>query len=118
MVALNFQTPDLPKLMNIGRFLENGNCGYVLKPEQLRRVRKKASRCPEKYPIVFRQFSMVDAVAHDDGGFERTLRSSTGSDYYAFTRINLTVIGAFHLPKPSANVQAEVRHGLCFFPVC
>ena len=35
-VALNFQT-DCPELdVNRGRFLQNGNCGYVLKPEVLR----------------------------------------------------------------------------------
>ena len=32
LVALNFQTPDPPLKINDGRFRENGNCGYVLKP--------------------------------------------------------------------------------------
>ena len=32
MVALNFQTGDTPLLLNDGRFRQNGNCGYVLKP--------------------------------------------------------------------------------------
>jgi phosphatidylinositol phospholipase C delta len=35
LVALNFQTPDTPLLLNDGRFRENGNCGYVLKPEAI-----------------------------------------------------------------------------------
>ena len=35
MVALNFQTPDPPLRINDGRFRENGNCGYVLKPAAL-----------------------------------------------------------------------------------
>eukprot|EP00539_Tryblionella_compressa_P002103 CAMPEP_0178736998 /NCGR_PEP_ID=MMETSP0744-20121128/2739_1 /TAXON_ID=913974 /ORGANISM="Nitzschia punctata, Strain CCMP561" /LENGTH=271 /DNA_ID=CAMNT_0020389509 /DNA_START=152 /DNA_END=967 /DNA_ORIENTATION=- len=35
MVALNFQTIDASLLMNDGRFRENGNCGYVLKPSDL-----------------------------------------------------------------------------------
>lgn len=32
MVSLNIQTPDGFMRMNDGRFRENGNCGYVLKP--------------------------------------------------------------------------------------
>lgn len=36
MVALNYQTNDLPYQINVGKFQENGNCGYVLKPERMR----------------------------------------------------------------------------------
>lgn len=32
MVALNYQTPDKPMQINMGKFKENGGCGYVLKP--------------------------------------------------------------------------------------
>lgn len=35
MVALNFQTQDAFLRLNDGRFRENGNCGYVLKPTAL-----------------------------------------------------------------------------------
>ena len=35
LVALNFQTGDLPYHVNFGKFLENGRCGYVLKPEYM-----------------------------------------------------------------------------------
>lgn len=35
MVALNFQTQDAYLRLNDGRFRENGNCGYVLKPSSL-----------------------------------------------------------------------------------
>ncbi|XP_069808206.1 1-phosphatidylinositol 4,5-bisphosphate phosphodiesterase delta-3 [Dendropsophus ebraccatus] len=38
LVALNFQTPDYQMHLNRGRFLDNGDCGYVLKPEFLRRA--------------------------------------------------------------------------------
>ncbi|KAK7901929.1 hypothetical protein WMY93_018698 [Mugilogobius chulae] len=33
MVALNFQTPGEQMDLNQGRFLQNGRCGYVLKPD-------------------------------------------------------------------------------------
>lgn len=36
MVALNFQALGLATLLNLGRFLENGSVGYVLKPAILR----------------------------------------------------------------------------------
>lgn len=37
MVALNFQTPDLPMQLNQGKFEYNGGCGYLLKPDFMRR---------------------------------------------------------------------------------
>ncbi|NXI18999.1 PLCZ1 phosphodiesterase, partial [Irena cyanogastra] len=36
MVALNFQTPGIQMELQDGKFLDNGGCGYVLKPEFLR----------------------------------------------------------------------------------
>ncbi|XP_051498599.1 1-phosphatidylinositol 4,5-bisphosphate phosphodiesterase zeta-1 [Apus apus] len=36
MVALNFQTPGVQMELQHGKFLDNGGCGYVLKPEFLR----------------------------------------------------------------------------------
>jgi hypothetical protein len=43
MTALNFQTNDVSMLLYLGKFQENGgiNCGYVLKPEFLRRDKPK-----------------------------------------------------------------------------
>ncbi|KAL6044563.1 hypothetical protein STEG23_035191 [Scotinomys teguina] len=38
LVALNFQTPGYEMDLNIGRFLINGQCGYVLKPAYLRQL--------------------------------------------------------------------------------
>ncbi|XP_069573104.1 1-phosphatidylinositol 4,5-bisphosphate phosphodiesterase beta-3 [Brachyistius frenatus] len=40
MVALNFQTLDLPMQLNIGVFEYNGRSGYLLKPEFMRRTDK------------------------------------------------------------------------------
>lgn len=34
-VALNYQTGTDPMQLNRGRFLDNGSCGYVLKPNFL-----------------------------------------------------------------------------------
>ena len=35
-VALNYQTPGLMIDLNQGRFLQNGGCGYILKPAIMR----------------------------------------------------------------------------------
>ncbi|XP_059811304.1 1-phosphatidylinositol 4,5-bisphosphate phosphodiesterase beta-3-like [Hypanus sabinus] len=40
MVALNFQTLDLPMQLNMGIFEYNGGSGYILKPEFMRRMDK------------------------------------------------------------------------------
>lgn len=40
MVALNFQTLDLPMQLNMGFFEYNGRSGYLLKPEFMRRTDK------------------------------------------------------------------------------
>ena len=32
LVALNYQTSDVPMQLNRGRFRDNGNCGYLLRP--------------------------------------------------------------------------------------
>jgi phosphatidylinositol phospholipase C gamma-1 len=37
MVALNYQTSDKPMQLNQGKFRDNGNCGYLLKPEFMMR---------------------------------------------------------------------------------
>jgi phosphatidylinositol phospholipase C, gamma-1 len=37
MIALNFQTPDKPMQILMGKFRDNGNCGFLLKPEFMRR---------------------------------------------------------------------------------
>ncbi|NXX74106.1 PLCZ1 phosphodiesterase, partial [Urocolius indicus] len=38
MVALNFQTPGVQMELQNGKFLDNGGCGYILKPEFLRNL--------------------------------------------------------------------------------
>jgi len=37
MVALNFQTPDVCMQLNQGKFEYNAQCGYLLKPDFMRR---------------------------------------------------------------------------------
>lgn len=41
IVALNYQTKDVPMRLNLGKFYDNGGCGYVLKPAPLRSLNAK-----------------------------------------------------------------------------
>uniref|UniRef100_A0A915KNR9 1-phosphatidylinositol 4,5-bisphosphate phosphodiesterase n=1 Tax=Romanomermis culicivorax TaxID=13658 RepID=A0A915KNR9_ROMCU len=57
MVALNFQTLDtIPMLLNQGVFEINGRCGYVLKPECMRKK--------DKHFDPFEESSFENVVAH------------------------------------------------------
>ncbi|XP_070577885.1 1-phosphatidylinositol 4,5-bisphosphate phosphodiesterase beta-1-like isoform X2 [Ptychodera flava] len=38
LVALNFQSPDLAMQLNMGIFEYNGRCGYIIKPDFMRRA--------------------------------------------------------------------------------
>lgn len=69
MVALNYQTPDKAMQLNVGRFKENGGCGFVLKPDCM---------FDERYPFEQRGLARLNA---------RT------------AAVMLRVIGARHLSK-------------------
>ncbi|NXK45403.1 PLCZ1 phosphodiesterase, partial [Chauna torquata] len=45
MVALNFQTPGVQMDLQNGKFLDNGGCGYILKPEFLRNRNSTFNPC-------------------------------------------------------------------------
>ncbi|XP_069618854.1 1-phosphatidylinositol 4,5-bisphosphate phosphodiesterase zeta-1 [Ranitomeya imitator] len=51
MVALNFQTPGIAMDLQDGKFLDNGGCGYVLKPEYLL-SEESAPQCTTR-PLIF-----------------------------------------------------------------
>ena len=51
MVALNYQTPDLSKHINMGKFRQNGNCGYVLKPPSMLYTPPGLGAPPATFPI-------------------------------------------------------------------
>ncbi|XP_041122904.1 1-phosphatidylinositol 4,5-bisphosphate phosphodiesterase delta-3-A-like isoform X4 [Polyodon spathula] len=91
IVALNFQTPGEAMALNQGRFLQNGRCGYTLKPDFLRSAN---STFDPEHP-------------------------ARGQGYQAKT-LTITVISAQQLPKlnperPNSIVDPLVRvelHGV------
>ena len=38
MVAINYQTPGFERDLYLGKFKQNGNCGYVLKPDFMQKL--------------------------------------------------------------------------------
>jgi hypothetical protein len=79
MVAFNFQTNDLPMQLNLALFRLNGGCGYVLKPEWMRRIDDDV---PKRSLVVC--------------GVPRALRLPN-----QLTKILLTIRSAVFLPKPN-----------------
>ncbi|CAB4012366.1 1-phosphatidylinositol 4,5-bisphosphate phosphodiesterase gamma-1-like isoform X2, partial [Paramuricea clavata] len=75
MAALNYQTPDRSMQINHGKFLDNGYCGYVLKPDCTR----------------LNEFDPFD--------------KNVLSDVTPWV-INLTFIGARHLPKVGRGISS------------
>ncbi|KJE92527.1 phospholipase C [Capsaspora owczarzaki ATCC 30864] len=66
MVALNFQTPDRAMQLNEGKFMQNGTCGYVLKPALLRSATPPTT---EEVPCLTLTISLLAGIqlAHPRG---------------------------------------------------
>ena len=80
LVALNFQTPDVPMQLNRGKFKQNGSCGYILKPHVLRQT--FAPYDPQ--PIINKK------------------------EEFNYCKLRVTVISAQQLPKPGRSRKGEI----------
>ena len=134
MVALNFQTEDAFLRLNDGRFRENGNCGYVLKPSSLMKKQMlprpsssssskllaKLSGSSSNLQPSFDESEHSEIVDLDDhhaaldeeeegeeeAGFELPL-----DDVQPATRLTIQVLSGNCLPKPKGK-----RTGDCIDP--
>ena len=68
MVALNYQTFDEGLRINLQRFLSNGSCGYLLKPEYLRSPTSPAPSHPQRLRL-----NVVAAVHLGDADARKSL---------------------------------------------
>eukprot|EP00758_Cryptobia_borreli_P004676 Tbor_TRINITY_DN4514_c0_g1::TRINITY_DN4514_c0_g1_i1::g.15773::m.15773/K05857/PLCD; phosphatidylinositol phospholipase C, delta len=83
IVSLNWQTSDSYEMrLNKGRFMENGNCGYILKPKYLRDLYVGKDNNTEK------EASSVQMQAREK---------------QPYSSITVGVISGFHLPKPEGK---------------
>lgn len=81
LVALNYQTRDKPMLFNEALFALNGNCGYVLKAEYLRK-------------------------GHQYGTSGRS--SVVNAPTNKVKRVKIRIISGQHIPKPGNTLVGEV----------
>ena len=95
MVALNYQTPDLWMQLERAKFADNGGCGYVLKPDYLRR------RAPKDEP----QTEGDDAESRDGLGAVVAAAAAPMATLAAAITVppvlhvlRLEVLGALHVP--------------------
>ena len=56
-VALNWQRWDKAMMVNEGKFLENGGCGYVLKPDWMRDARDELPKRADPHRLSVHVFS-------------------------------------------------------------
>eukprot|EP00123_Amoebidium_parasiticum_P018148 comp24118_c0_seq1/m.43686 comp24118_c0_seq1/g.43686 ORF comp24118_c0_seq1/g.43686 comp24118_c0_seq1/m.43686 type:complete len:1454 (-) comp24118_c0_seq1:942-5303(-) len=106
LVALNYQTPGRMMQVNRGRFRDNGNSGYILKPECMRR---EDSNFDPNNPATFGTNGMAkELIIEIIGG--RHLRQSKGVPQ---PYVEVEIIGV-----PADNDQKRVKNaadinGLC-----
>merc|ERR1719270_2297375 len=79
IVALNYQTEDKQNFINASKFADNGNSGYILKPDFLR-----------------------------DPSVNYSPLSPSGLDDRYSIQLKIRVISGLSLPKPGAAVEGEV----------
>lgn len=110
LVALNYQTGDLPYHVNFGKFLENGRCGYVLKPSYL--IRKTPAPDPTELILPMRPIrltiNVLSAVSlPKPGGAQR------GEVIDPF--VNIFIHGPFEQDELQAKTKTVIDNG--FNPV-
>lgn len=81
LVALNYQTTDKHTFLNAARFMDNGGCGYVLKPEYMRDSSLT--------------YSPVSPAQLDTKKFPAW-------------KVELVVVSGQHIPRPDGREDGEV----------
>ncbi|CAG2106000.1 unnamed protein product [Medioppia subpectinata] len=79
LVALNYQTPDKPMLLNEALFAMNGKCGYVLKSDYLRKGQLNDTN-------------------------DRSLTTNAGK----IKSLSIKLLSGQHIPKPGNSQDGEV----------
>ncbi|XP_075711737.1 1-phosphatidylinositol 4,5-bisphosphate phosphodiesterase zeta-1 [Rhinoderma darwinii] len=78
MAALNFQTPGIPMDLQDGKFLDNGRCGFVLKPEFLRNEDRSFDPYERKYGTrpMFITIKVISGFLLPYGSLSKTNKNS------------------------------------------
>lgn len=94
IVALNYQTPGPPMMLNDGKFMDNGGCGYLLKPPFLREI--DAMR---KWWVLH-----ADCFGHGHEAGAPSAAEIAAQE----THVTLTIISGQQIPKPRGDAKGEV----------
>ncbi|XP_036889862.1 1-phosphatidylinositol 4,5-bisphosphate phosphodiesterase zeta-1 [Sturnira hondurensis] len=107
MVALNFQTPGLPMDIQNGKFLDNGNSGYILKPRFLRDAETDfdPSKIPEDSDPVTLMIRVISGIQLPPSNYS----SSNKADA-------LVIIEIFGVPNDEIKQQTRVIKRNAFSP--
>ncbi|XP_065908152.1 1-phosphatidylinositol 4,5-bisphosphate phosphodiesterase beta-4-like isoform X2 [Dysidea avara] len=95
IVALNYQTPDLPMQLNFAKFEQNLKCGYVLKPSILRHAK-----------VI--PFNMFDQRFGDIVPSKITIKILSG--LFLSERFNMVDIEMFGLPVDTVTKGVMKTH--------
>jgi hypothetical protein len=118
MVALNWQTTGSYELrFNKGRFHDNGNCGYLLKPDYLRlpRLRIPYAIAPPTAAAACSAASVSGTPPPPKGSAPATAAASRSATADAevpaaptYTRVTVEILSAFGLPKPMRADRGDI----------
>lgn len=128
LVALNFQTSDVPLILNDGMFRQNQGCGYILKPpsvlgtdvvikpkpdssyskdtldvvmESVEEIVCGADATTIHYPLIQSHENTIPTVKH------RSVLVADGLPDAVSLKIKIRVLGATCLPKPRGHKTGE-----------
>ncbi|XP_054446776.1 1-phosphatidylinositol 4,5-bisphosphate phosphodiesterase zeta-1 [Pteronotus mesoamericanus] len=107
MVALNFQTPGLPMDIQNGKFLDNGNSGYILKPQFLRDTEKEFDprKTPEESNPVTLMIRVISGIQLPPSNHSSSNKADT-----------LVIIEIFGVPNDQVKQQTRVIKKNAFSP--
>ncbi|XP_024431685.2 1-phosphatidylinositol 4,5-bisphosphate phosphodiesterase zeta-1 [Desmodus rotundus] len=107
MVALNFQTPGLPMDIHNGKFLDNGNSGYILKPQFLRDAEAdfNPSKTPEDSNPVTLMIRVISGIQLPPSSHSSSNKADT-----------LVIIEIFGVPNDEIKQQTRVIKKNAFSP--
>ncbi|XP_063164394.1 1-phosphatidylinositol 4,5-bisphosphate phosphodiesterase zeta-1-like [Candoia aspera] len=107
MVALNFQTPGEQMDLYTGKFLDNGGCGYILKPEFLRNRDTQFTPCnisADHQPVTL-TIKLISGHQLPPSNLSRTNKADP-----------LVVLEIYGIPEDQAKQQSCVIKGNALCP--
>jgi phosphatidylinositol phospholipase C, delta len=108
LVALNFQSSDIPLTLNDGRFRVNRGCGYVLKPPGiLGAARRSSSSSVSALPASHKHTYVRYRTSPDAGTLVGARSDFVLADRATPVKVCVRVLSGSCLPKPMGSKRGE-----------